>query len=281
MNSNQDRLPGGRFVWLVVAFFSLAPAFAGEIVVTNPGDQPVPGKTSLREAISASAPNDVITFAVDQQIILTEGELVIDHNLELRGPDVGKQDIRWTDGIAFRLFTISSGTVTFSRLTLRNGYDSTVDVVTSPAANARGGAISNAGTLHLTDCFFYLNSVNAGQGLSDTLGETGGNGEGGAIYNSGTLTVLGCTFNSSHAAGGHGGEKPQRPGRVGGRQRRRRHLQPGHSRGNQQHFLPKLRHWSARRKPLRQPGRRKRRSRARRSHFQRRFARHLQLHLFP
>ncbi len=32
MNSNQDRLPGGRFVWLVVAFFSLAPAFAGEIV---------------------------------------------------------------------------------------------------------------------------------------------------------------------------------------------------------------------------------------------------------
>ncbi|MBA3607982.1 MAG: hypothetical protein H0W43_05655 [Chthoniobacterales bacterium] len=69
--------------------------------MTNPGDQPVPGKISLREAISASAPNDVITFAVDQQIILTEGELVIDHNLELRGPDVGKQDIRRTDGIAF------------------------------------------------------------------------------------------------------------------------------------------------------------------------------------
>lgn len=216
MNSNRNRWPGGQFLWFVVACFSIAPAFAADIVVTNPGDQPVAGETTLREAIAASAPNDVITFAVDQYIVLTEGELVIDHNLQLRGPDVGMQDIRRADGVAFRLFRISGGTVACSHLTLRNGYADATDTVTVPAANAQGGAILNAGTLSLTDCFLTLNSLNAGPGLSGTLGETGGNGEGGAIYNSGTLTVFSCTFDSNRAVGGNGGDSLDGPGGAAG-----------------------------------------------------------------
>ena len=195
---------------------SLPTAFGAEITVTNPGDIQIPGSTTLREAIAASAPNDVITFAVDQQIILTQGELVIDHNLELRGPDVGTQDIRRPDGVAFRLFTISGGMVSFTHLTLRNGYFSVSDIVTSPAADAQGGAIFNAGRLNLTDCFFIFNSLNAGPGQSGVLGETGGNGEGGAIYNSGTLNVLGCTFDRNDAAGGSGGDSSGGPGGAAG-----------------------------------------------------------------
>ena len=87
MNSSRNRWLDGHFLWFVVACFSIAPAFATEIVVTNPGDQPVAGETTLRDAITASAPNDVITFALDQYIVLTECELVIDHNFEFRGPD--------------------------------------------------------------------------------------------------------------------------------------------------------------------------------------------------
>lgn len=186
-------------------------------MVTNPGDQPVAGQTTLREAIAASAPNDVITFAVDQQIILTEGELVIEHDLELRGPKVGTQDIRRPEGVPFRLFTINAGVVTFSHLTLRNGYVAPlIDVPTSPATDAQGGAIFNQGILHLTSCYLFNNSVNAGTGQSGELGKTGGNGEGGAIYNSGTLTVFACTFEGNSASGGIGGNSSTGPGGAAG-----------------------------------------------------------------
>ncbi len=187
-------------------------------MVTNPGDQPVAGETTLREAIAASAPNDVITFAVGQQIILTEGELVIDHNLELRGPAVGTQDIRGRlDPTGFRLFTINAGVVTFSHLTLRNGYVAgPVDVATSPASDAQGGAIFNKAMLHLTSCHLVNNNVNAGPGQSGELGESGGNGEGGAIYNSGTLTVFACAFDGNTAAGGLGGNSTAGPGGAAG-----------------------------------------------------------------
>ena len=218
MNSNQERLPVEHFVWFVAAVLSLATAFGAEIVVTNPGDQPIPGKTSLREAIAASAPNDVITFAVDQPIILTEGELVIDHDLELRGPAVGTPghpSPRDTTG--FRLFTINAGVVTFSHLTLRNGYVAApVDTATSPATDAQGAAIFNKAMLHLTSCHLVNNNVNAGPGQDGAVGETGGNGEGGAIYNSGTLTVFACTFDGNTAAGGLGGNSSAGPGGAAG-----------------------------------------------------------------
>ena len=143
MNSNRNRWPDGRVIWVVIgALFSLATAFGAEIVVTNPGDQPIAGQTSLREAIAASAPNDVITVAVDQPIMLTEGELVIDHNLELRRPEWARRTSGSLNPASFGLFTISSGTVAFSHLTLRNGYVNDYVIVTSPATRMPKGAAS-------------------------------------------------------------------------------------------------------------------------------------------
>src|SRR5712691_7272996 len=78
---------------LADTLFCLTSAFGASIVVTNPGDTPETGTTTLREAVAASAPNDTITFAVNQPIVLTQGEIVIDHDLVLQGPDLGTQTI--------------------------------------------------------------------------------------------------------------------------------------------------------------------------------------------
>ncbi len=85
-------------------------------------------------------------------------------------------------------------------------------------AEARGGAIYNAGTVQLFDCQFQTNEViggdggNGGNGGNGTFqGGNGGNGArgadgyGGAIYNAGTLRMRDCSFTGNLALGGDGG----------------------------------------------------------------------------
>jgi CSLREA domain-containing protein len=82
------------------------------------------------------------------------------------------------DGAATcRVFAISSGTVSLSDLTIRNG------------SAATGGGISNAGTLTVT---------------SSTILGSSASGQGGAIWSSGTLTMTNSTL-ASNAAGVQGG----------------------------------------------------------------------------
>ncbi|MBA3544012.1 MAG: hypothetical protein H0T83_06195 [Chthoniobacterales bacterium] len=197
---------------------SLSVAFAAEIVVTNPGDLPLAGSLTLREAVAASAPNDAVTFAVQQPVVLTEGEIVIDHDLEIKGPGLGTQTIqRRGETTPFRLFHVTQGTLTLSHLTLRNGYVAVADINAPPSLHdAQGGAILNAGTLTLSDCYLAGNSVNAGNGIAGETGEIGGNGEGGALYNSGTLMVDSCTFDGNVAAGGADGTSTAGPGAPAG-----------------------------------------------------------------
>ena len=206
------------FSLIAVTHVSLSAAFAAEIAVTNPGDLPTSGSLTLREAVGASAPSDVVTFAVAQPVVLTEGEIVIDHDLTIKGPDLGTQTIqRRGETTPFRLFNVTQGTITLSHLTLRNGYVAVADINAPPSLHdAQGGAILNAGTLTLSECYFSGNSVNAGNGIAGDSGETGGDGEGGAIYNAGTLVATGCTFDGNVAAGGAGGTSTTGPGAPAG-----------------------------------------------------------------
>ena len=88
----------------------------------------------------------------------------------------------------FRIFDITAGTVTFSRLTIARG-----DLV---GLGGTGGGIRNAGVLTLLGCTVRDNAS--------------GNTEGGGIYNANSLTVRNCTFANNNA--GFGGN----PGESGG-----------------------------------------------------------------
>jgi hypothetical protein len=203
---------------IATAFLPLI-AFGSTIVVDNPGDMPVPDRTTLRQAVAASAADDIITFAVDQPIVLTQGQIGIDHNLTLQGPAAGTQSIQRADNSAafFRLFKISHGPVAFSHLDLSGGLVGrpTRNLV-APPHDAQGGAILNAATLTVSDCRLEGNSVEGDDGRDGARGEAGANGEGGAIYNSGSLIVTRCSLQGNTASGGLGGSSSAGPGGAAG-----------------------------------------------------------------
>jgi len=148
----------------------------GQLVVTNLNDS---GSGSLRAAISYAntyPTNDTITFAVSGMITLTTGQLTIANNGTLT---VQGADITLNGNHASRIFSISAGaTVSLSQLNLVNGQ------------GLGGGAISNAGTLTLSN-------------MAITNNEAIGGSRGGGIRNSGSLSVLDSTiFDNSASSGG-------------------------------------------------------------------------------
>jgi hypothetical protein len=100
---------------------------------------------------------------------------------------------------AFCLFQIGRrANVTFNHIQFLNG-----------GGSGPGGAISNAGTLILTNAFFSNNRVRGSNGVNGSIdNENGGNGFGalgGALYNSGTSKVFQCSFVKNSATAGKGG----------------------------------------------------------------------------
>jgi hypothetical protein len=99
---------------------------------TNGNDS---GPGSLRRAIIFASPGDTINFAPSVTAVnLTSGELVIDKNLTITGPDANRLAVqRSTTAPEFRIFHIKSSCVTagISGLTISN-------------ASARGGDGSEA-----------------------------------------------------------------------------------------------------------------------------------------
>ncbi len=140
---------------------------------------------SLREAVRDTPAGSTVAFGSalsGQEISLTLGSEI------LLAKDVTIDAGSLPDGI-----NLSSGGGT-SRI-FRIGGDRTVFLThliliagsgIGPVGPAGGGAIYNEGTLSLTRCQFFGNSVPEGA-------------DGGAIHSFGTLTALGCSFNNNSA----------------------------------------------------------------------------------
>ena len=119
---------------------------------------------TLREAIAAAESGATITFAVTGTITLTDAEeLVIDKNLEIKGPGASNLSIDggYSEDRYGRVFRIEAGaTATMSGLTITGGSPRDV-----------GGGILNAGRLFLTDCAVSGNRGYAGGGIINREGD--------------------------------------------------------------------------------------------------------------
>jgi hypothetical protein len=147
------------------------------------------GPHSLRAAIaSGDATIDFAGAGASGTIVLTSGELLIDHNVTINGPGASV-----SGSSTYRAFEIGTGaTVTIDKLAVTNG--NTVGGDGQADAGYGGGILIDAGaTLNLNHVLMTGNQAMAGAG-----GIVGG--VGGAIENLGSLTVSDSTFTNNKAS---------------------------------------------------------------------------------
>jgi predicted outer membrane repeat protein len=177
---------------------------AATVSVTNCANS---GVGSLRSAVTRASPGDTIDFALSPSCRLiteTSGSIIIATNLAIEGPGAGTLAVSGDE--ANTVFVVDSGvTASIFGLTIRDG-----------TAYA-GGAISNGGTLTITDTTLSGNGRKASLGggiynflgtltvrhskLLDNSAATGG----GIFSTGGTLSVTDSTFSGNRAPGSGGG----------------------------------------------------------------------------
>ena len=187
-------------------------------IVTNGGNS---GAGSLRQAILDANTDGVINFASNiTNVTLTGGELLINKNLTISGG--GTTPLTISGNNQSRIFNVAPGaTLNLNRVTITGGN------------NSGGGAVSNYGTLNVTDStvsgnndggignyggtMTILNSTVSGNngggivssGLSSLLNSTVSgnrtNGKGAGIYNNGgggiVATIVNSTITDNHSFG--------------------------------------------------------------------------------
>jgi hypothetical protein len=195
-------------------------ALLSTIVVNNPTDSPVAGKTDLRQAIALANTNggaETITF--DKRVFNTPQTINLDPALgqlelsdqtgteTITGPRAGVtiKGNYTTPGIANSVFEIEPGaTATLSGLTITGGNNPFF-----------GGGVNDYGTATLIDCTI---SGNAGNGIannfhsatlidctiSDNSAGYMGFGGGGGVWSYGTTTLTNCTISGNSADFGGG-----------------------------------------------------------------------------
>jgi uncharacterized repeat protein (TIGR01451 family) len=171
-------------------------------VVTSNTDN---GQGSLRHAINDACPGGTISFdptifnpaGGPYTITLTSGALSISKSLTITGIGANLLTVRRDNAAAtqFRIFTISSGTVAISGLTVSNG----------------NGGINNNGNLTLTGVVVSGNTDVSGGGIRNFFGTltllnstiSGNNSAtGGGLYNDhSTVTVTNSTISGNTATG--------------------------------------------------------------------------------
>jgi hypothetical protein len=198
-----------RMALATTCFALQIASHATTLVVTNTADS---GPGTLRDALAQTQTSDTITFDVTGIITNSSAQLVISNDINIIGPGPDVLAVMGNSNNPPRLFTVLNGvTANVSGLTLRDSY---------AGQFGKGGGISNAGTLSLTNCVF--NRCKSGIGIliagPAPGGIAGGAGNhGGAIYNAGTLTVIDCDFfTNSAAVGTDGGGGPAGTGGTGG-----------------------------------------------------------------
>ncbi len=154
---------------------------ATTVVVTNTNDS---GPGSLRDALSIANDGDTIdATGVSGIILLTSGELQINHNVTINGPGVGTLAVNGNAG--YRVFENFGSNVSISGFTITNGLSD----------SNGGGGILNHGVLTLSDSI-----------VSNCATPTGNNHGGGISNNPGAiLTVTGSTINGNYAGCEGGG----------------------------------------------------------------------------
>lgn len=184
------------------------------IIVTNTNDT---GPGSLRDALATADDGDTIdATGVSGSILLTSGELQINHNVTINGP--GAQNLAVNGNAASRVFENFASDVTISGFTVTNGLPATGD------NNGGGGILSHGGLTLIGTSILNNNAgglfpppnaggggigISAGGTLSVTDSIISGNesqqGPGGGISAGGTVTVSNSTINNNEglcAAGG-------------------------------------------------------------------------------
>lgn len=216
------KLPTGRLAVLLFSMVIIARAAvtaqSAILIVTNTQDA---GIDSLRTTVAVAGTGDTIEFDIPTSdsgydlstgvftITLTSGEIVIDKDLTINGPSAA--NIAINGDHASRIFHITAGTVSISKLSLINGRAQGADGFNSyptyEGMPGTGGAVLNQGTLLFRDCTFMENLAIGGTG--GTIGgrspAKGGDGQGGAICNQNTLSLVACTLVANSAVGGLGG----------------------------------------------------------------------------
>jgi hypothetical protein len=190
----------------------LSPLCTTDPVVVNNSDS---GAGSLRQAITDACGGSTITFnmATNSLITLTTAELSINKNLTITGTGSSVLTVRrspFGGTPNFRVFNISSGTVSISGLTVTNGKAEDGTAANSAANGGDGGGILNTGTLSLSDVTLTGNTAGSG-GTGVNVGGRGG--QGGGVYNSGTLIMTSCIISGNN--GGRGGNATSVPGDGG------------------------------------------------------------------
>src|SRR5262245_8190558 len=179
---------------LCAVMASVQSASPAIIMVTNTNDS---GLGSLRDVLASANDGDTIdATGVSGTILLTSGELQINHNVTIKGPGAGKLSVN--GNAAFRVFENFASQVTISGFTITNGL----------VANGSGGAgILNHGELTLSDSIvshsttFALGNQPAPSAAFPTPPPTPTPtpGPAGGIFNmpGATLTVTGSTINGN------------------------------------------------------------------------------------
>src|ERR1700751_3189215 len=117
---------------LCAAVVSVHSSYGNTITVTNTNDS---GPGSLRNALAIANDGDTIdATGVSGTILLTSGELQINHNVTINGPSAGNLAVN--GNATFRGFENFASNVTISGFTVTNGR---------PADNNGGGGILNHG----------------------------------------------------------------------------------------------------------------------------------------
>ena len=196
----------GKLIKRIAPHAKLAPMQKAEkaapfatLTVNSGGDS---GTGTLRDQIAAAASGDTIDFSGVTTVTLTSGELLINKNLTINGGANGVTITRSSG--TFRIFTISSGTVAMSKLTITGGNPTT-----------QAGGIQNSGNLTMTDCAITGNTSPQGGGIQNdgvltmtncTVSGNTSSGAGGGLAMFGTTTTLtNCTVSGNTASGGGGG----------------------------------------------------------------------------
>jgi hypothetical protein len=161
------------------------------LTVTSSADDVTQNHT-LRYAVAHAQSGDTIllTAAVKDPIVLTQGELVLSQDVTIQS--VPSRTPTISGGKNSRIFEIAVGaSVTLSDLNLIDGDGMAKNPNGTSGDDGQGGAILNLGTLAVSDSTFTSSSASVrGGGLAN--------------INGGTATVSGSTFtsNSAHYGGG-------------------------------------------------------------------------------
>ena len=192
------------------------------IVVNNPTDTPVAGKTDLRQAIALANTNggaESITF--DKKVFNTPQTINLDPALgqlelsdqtgteTITGPRAGVtiKGNYTTPGVTNSIFEIEPGaTATLSGLTITGGNNpifgggvddygtATLIDCTITGNPGGGGFVNNFGSATLIDCT-----------ISDNVAGYYGFGGGGGVWSYGTTTLTNCTISGNSAPAGAAG----------------------------------------------------------------------------